>query len=47
MMKTTMRRVLSGVMTLTVMSGLLTFPAGAAGKIDAFGRSYARVPGGT
>lgn len=46
-MKSIMKRVLSGTLTLTLMSGMLLVPAGAAGKIDAFGRSYARVPGGT
>lgn len=46
-MKNVMKRVLSGAMTLTLTSGMFFVPVGAAGTVDAFGRSFARVPGGT
>ena len=46
-MKYAARRVLSGTLALLLTCSLAAAPAQATGKLDAFGRCYERIPGGT
>ena len=46
-MKYAGRRVLTGTMALLLTCSLAAVPTQATGSLDAFGRSYERIPGGT